>query len=187
MEEEIILKLKEFLSKHTSMTEEQNVVYLLVETRKLIEKNGSKGKYPILRFYCNWALHPCKSRDNQAMLEIIEKIEKSITSGPRFQKTRNFLLDDESPLKFISLEELEKEMEKFFDGKDLPKTIFQGSNWSNFRDSLIHILANQPIKNLPGKIGLICFQPSIKGAAILKVEFKDGTIYSIANYFGEDV
>lgn len=186
MKEEIILKLKEFLSKHSLITEECYVVYLLVEARKLIEKDKCGEKYAILRFYCNWALHTCKSRDNQAILEIVEKIERSIINGHKFQKTKTFFPDDESPLKFISLEGLKEEMEKLFNDNGLPKTIFQERNWSNFRDSLIPVLVNQPIKNLPGSVDSIYFLPSRKGVAILIVQFKDGTIYKIANYFGED-
>jgi hypothetical protein len=36
---------------------EPQVVYLLAGIRKLMERDGVKGKYPMLNFHCDWALH----------------------------------------------------------------------------------------------------------------------------------
>src|SRR5882724_9183946 len=36
---------------------EPQVVYLLAGIRKLMERDGVKGKYAALNFHCDWALH----------------------------------------------------------------------------------------------------------------------------------
>src|SRR5437867_1739661 len=49
-------KLNRQLSSKAPVTEAR-VVYILVLTRKLLERQGELNKYPMLRFYCDWALH----------------------------------------------------------------------------------------------------------------------------------
>jgi hypothetical protein len=39
------------------ITTERQVVYILVETRKLLEQKGQKAHFPVLTFCCDWALH----------------------------------------------------------------------------------------------------------------------------------
>lgn len=41
---------------------ERQVVYTLVELRKLIELNGDGKNYFALQFYCDWAVHPIMDR-----------------------------------------------------------------------------------------------------------------------------
>ena len=56
---ERIEKIKKFLDKRPKFTEECEVVYLMVEIRKIIELLELKGadKKNELRIYCDWALH----------------------------------------------------------------------------------------------------------------------------------
>jgi hypothetical protein len=41
---------------------ERQVVYVLAETRKILEVTPSEEKYPSLRFFCDWVLHTTMSR-----------------------------------------------------------------------------------------------------------------------------
>ena len=148
----------------------------MVELRKLLEQMGRdlRRKYPILNFYCNWVVHSSKDRDNQAIVEIIQKIDNSIITGHNFPDKKYFMPSDDSGLEFISLAHLKNDMKKFFDQLDLPNSIFSDNKWSPFRDLLIQVLRDQPIKNPTDTVKLVCFRPSIKGAAILEIEFKNG-------------
>jgi len=183
MKEEIIKKLHEFLKEHSQMTEECHVVYLMVEIRKLIEQLDLEKECPILRFYCNWSVHTKKERDNRAINEVIQEIERSIVSGKKFQETKQFIPNGNSLLDFISFTELKKEMECFFNKFSFPIVIFEENNWYNFRDLLIQILTDQPITNINGNITLIQFISARKGAAALHIEFKDGNKFTYANLF----
>jgi hypothetical protein len=42
---------------HRLIETEMQVVYILVEVRKLLEHNSQKDLYPVLNFYGNWVVH----------------------------------------------------------------------------------------------------------------------------------
>ncbi|GEM_PF-2206926 len=48
--------LKVFLENKSKLTQRNEVVYLLVRIRKILDLDGS-NRYKTLRFYCNWVLH----------------------------------------------------------------------------------------------------------------------------------
>jgi|SRR5579864_6395233 len=52
---DILSKLRGELD--AGVSTEPQVVYLLAGIRKLMERDGAKGKYPNLNFHCDWALH----------------------------------------------------------------------------------------------------------------------------------
>jgi len=56
MEDQIIRKLAVELAE--PMTTERQVVYLLVEVRKLLDRRPKNlPPYPSLKLYCNWTVH----------------------------------------------------------------------------------------------------------------------------------
>lgn len=55
MKKDIWSKLRRELNEPISS--ERQVVYILVELRKLLELSGSDEHFPALNFYCDWALH----------------------------------------------------------------------------------------------------------------------------------
>lgn len=179
MKNEIIEKLNNFLSTHNPLTEECQVLYLMVQIRKILDYLDDKT-YSILRFYCDWAVHTKKSH-TEPIREVIERIEGSINKGRAFGK--QFLADNSSPFEFMGLIELQREMESFFKDVALPEAIFQNSNWSDFRHLLLRILANQPITDPTSNIAKVYFLTASKGAGVLMVEFKDGKSYRFVNRF----
>jgi hypothetical protein len=62
MQDEIIRKLEAEL--HQTIKSERQVVYILVEIRKLMYRDKvPKGRYPHLRMLCDWAVHAHLDRD----------------------------------------------------------------------------------------------------------------------------
>jgi len=55
-QESIIEKLNVFVQGHDSLIEECQVVYLMVEIRKILDHDRGAGTvaFPLLRFYCDW-------------------------------------------------------------------------------------------------------------------------------------
>jgi hypothetical protein len=52
---------------------ERHVVYILVETRKLMELEGIDAKYDVLTFCCDWAVHPKLDRAfSQKVIKIFD-------------------------------------------------------------------------------------------------------------------
>ena len=60
MQSTIITKLKRELAEPVST--ERQVVYILVEIRKLLELAASQAKYDALWFHASWAVHPRMSK-----------------------------------------------------------------------------------------------------------------------------
>lgn len=56
MKPDIVAKLSAELL--LDLTSERQIVYILVETRKLVELGGVKANFPTLTFCCDWAVHP---------------------------------------------------------------------------------------------------------------------------------
>jgi hypothetical protein len=69
MERDIVNKLTEEFRQE--ITSERQVVYILVEMRKLLEKNDTLDQYRALRLCCDWAVHP---RLSLASAQVITKL-----------------------------------------------------------------------------------------------------------------
>ncbi len=139
MKVQIIEKLKKFLTEHP-MKEECEVVYLLVELRKLLDREKEQNKsvtYFLVRFHADWAVHTRKDHITPAMKTIMTKIEKSIDIYPKGGN-----------IDFLLLPEFREELIKLLEKYDLPSKFCKSdSEWMDFMIALTQILADQPIVN----------------------------------------
>ena len=159
MTPEIIIKLNKFLNTHDKFKEECEAVYLMVELRKLLDREHERDQFPIIRFYCDWTVHISKDR-NQAD---IEDIMKSFNDG---------INNPEGVISFFSLSELRKEMSDLFRTYGLKAELCQDdNNWKHFVDVFIQVLADQPIMNPINSISSIAFIPGDKGTNKVTVKF----------------
>jgi hypothetical protein len=97
MKNDIRTKLaKEF--KERIYTERQ-VVYILVETRKLMELEGIKPRYDVLTFCCNWAVHAMlELAFSQKVIAIFDDYQTSLQRVlQRRAGNRTYLLFLDSP------------------------------------------------------------------------------------------
>lgn len=140
MEESIKEKLRNALSE--SITKECQVVYIMVEIRKLLDR--TKSKYPLLRFYCNWALHIEINKISGAR-EILEKMAE-----------KRYSLEG---MHFIDFSHLYKELESFLSTNGLTAE-FMGDyrKWFNFKKLLVEVLIDCPIKIQPEPIEEFVFK-----------------------------
>ncbi len=77
MQNDIEVKLQKALSKRSYP--EERVVYILVETRKLLEHDGEPPAYRWLKFFCDWALHIKMERSSaQKFLRLCDDALESI-------------------------------------------------------------------------------------------------------------
>ena len=139
MKVQIVEKLDKFLTEH-QMKEECEVVYLLVELRKLLDREREQNhsdSYPLVRFHADWAVHTRKDRITPAMEEIMTKIDRSIDILPK-----NGNID------FLLLPEFRNELTKLLEEYSLPTKFCKSDNeWMNFMVALTQVLADQPIVN----------------------------------------
>jgi hypothetical protein len=69
MERDIVCKLTAELEQQ--ITSERQIVYILVELRKLLEKNNTLNQYRALKLCCDWAAHP---RLSYASAQVITRL-----------------------------------------------------------------------------------------------------------------
>src|SRR5579872_1229998 len=68
----IVDKLKTELEK--GITSEVQLVYVLVEVRKLLEITHRKDQYPALLFHCDWILH--SHMDRPGALRVLQRFDE---------------------------------------------------------------------------------------------------------------
>ncbi len=86
MKPQIIGKLNRFLLKHQPLREECEVVYLMVELRKLLDRDREQSilnNYSLVRFHADWIVHTRKDSITHSMKKIMDNIDRSIDIYPK--------------------------------------------------------------------------------------------------------
>ncbi len=78
MVNDIQAKLQSLVAERNAFQSEAEVVYFLVEVRKIIEKESLYSNYLALLFYCDWVVHPLIDRPKtiQYMSPVLEQMEQ---------------------------------------------------------------------------------------------------------------
>lgn len=170
MKKEITTKLNKLLL-DKEYSKENEITYLMVETRKLLEIMKDKS-YPLLRFYCDWTLHYRKDKITPDIKQIIKRIDESIPKDTSKYAVLSIL--NRANINFIYMKELQKELKLFLKQINLPLDLVGNKNeWISFVKALTKILANQPIMNPIDSIESFSFVPAREGATIWIIKFKD--------------
>ena len=139
MKLQIVEKLNVFLINHP-MKEEYEVVYLLVELRKLLDREREQNKpekYSLVRFHADWVVHTRKDHITEAMKEIMGKIYESIDTYPK-----------DGNIDFLLLPEFKRELASLLGEYNLPHNFCSNNDeWLDFMVALTSVLADQPIVN----------------------------------------
>lgn len=184
MKVDIESKLGSFLANHMPFTEECQVVYLLVEMRKILDHEGS-GKYPMLRFYADWTVHTAKDKITAQIKSRMQSIYKEILER---RSKKSFVDPDPKLLPFVSMMDLRTEIDKFLQDHSLPDDlILLTKNWPSFQALLASVLADQPINNPCPGIRTFSFKPAAPGCGIAEIEYEtrpaEYDIYRVAGAF----
>jgi len=125
---------------------EMQVVYILVELRKLLEHKNKKDAYPALNFYGNWVVHTKLSSSAVAdrIIRLFDEHLYQVTqmgaSGP-WEEIQDILSDVP----------LQKEMTEFLKLLNLPTSICTSSSrWFSFRLQLSKVIEDSPLMLKPG-------------------------------------
>ena len=163
MKNEIIKKLKDItIQKEYS---EQDVVYFLIESYKLLEQENKLDDYDLIKFYRNWS---CHSRLDKAAHKIFEEIYIIIRADEYLGLSQNNpsafsdLIDDTVDKIFenYSFKMLKKEISRFstdyLEGKNLEFQSFQ-----------------RPLQNIIKDIPLIITKNYDRGEEIFRLEVRE--------------
>lgn len=184
-QEEIIEKLNKFLPTHDPLTEECQIVYLMVEIRKIIDHEKSSEMYPLLKFYADWTLHTKKdyiTPEIQQMMEVMYKTAEAEIKNPALTKGGSPIM------KFAYMDSLGKEMKVFLENHGMDSSLARKKErWIAFVNLLVKVLENQPIITPTSDIESFFFQPANDGCVIGILIFvkpiKEYNLYKFMSYY----
>lgn len=140
MKPQIVDKLNQFLLEHQPLKEEFEVVYLMVELRKLLDRDKEQNlsnSYSLVRFHADWIVHTRKDCITSAMKKIMSNIDKSIDTYPK-----------NGNIGFLLMPEFRKELSNLLEENNLPNSFCKDDDkWLDFILALTQVLADQPIIN----------------------------------------
>ena len=139
MKEEIIKKLESALDE--PIEKEKDVVYILAEIRKLLERDDKKSKYSVLNFYCNWVLHSVIDKVEPEIQKLLEEIKRDSHSSDHNRAILEKMLDSEL---------LQKDLQKFVNDFSIGRNF--EANWVAIKKLLIDIISDCPLKIKQGSV-----------------------------------
>lgn len=138
MEDELISKIERRLG--GGITAEEDVVYLMVKIRKLLERKNLKAEYPVLLFYCDWSLHA--SMDRRGANEMLNAIDALV--GSYLIRGDGTAVGELSDL--LSLRVLREEICRLLEHCGVSdSTIRDEEAWAQFRDRFVANIADCPL------------------------------------------
>lgn len=172
----IVEKLNEFLGTHIPFKEECEAVYLMVELRKLLDreeegkkkrKRAEEGPFPLIRCYSDWTVHTAKDNITPSIVNVMNRINEFLNSNETAHP-QNGNID------FLFLPELRNEMERFFSQYGLTTRLCTDEDaWKQFISVFVQVLADQPMKKPIPAISSFCFVPSNPGQILVNITFTD--------------
>ena len=136
----IIEKLQAYLA--NPVVTEAGAVYLLVELRKMLEHDGTKNKFPVLNFHCNWVVHT-KLSDSA----VAEKIVRHFDDLPNLlEKVKNKHIPISAEMeRLINQQQLRNELRGCLESYGLPITPCT-DDWIQFSDVLCRVIEDCPLE-----------------------------------------
>jgi len=168
---ELIVKLKEVLpenEKSSIHSEKINEILMLI--RHLVESD-KRYDFFIIKFYCDWILHPKKNIIPAKMKFLFQEVLKD---------------EDSFVQRFLEARDLYSELKKFFKAFNLPKTIINDAIfWQSFKSEIFRRLVNRPvIKPIP-EIAEIRFQDCAGFCLFLAIRYSKKKKYDVWPVFSE--
>lgn len=138
---------KKFDEPDGRMTRE-DVCFLMVQSRHLIETSGTPDKYRVTAFYADWTVHTALDR-SPLCFEMLRDIAGvlAVNMGPTSAELPSLIS------RVIGLPQLRAELMTLFRSNELPVALFEYyQNWKAFTMFLLWHVGGQPI-GWPGEPG----------------------------------
>jgi len=119
----------------------EDVCFLMVQARHLIEMANDLENYRVVAFYADWTVHSTIER-SPVCFEVLRDVTKAIVEN--FNPTRPDFTREIS--RIIGIPQLRTELRNLFRENGLPTIIFDyRDNWKSFVAALLWFLEGQPI------------------------------------------
>jgi hypothetical protein len=138
------------------ITSERQVVYILVETRKLLELLGLKDVYPQLMVFCDWVVHP--TLDRKPARQIIKPFDISVVAARRRPITeteleanpnamQEFLGDISGTFDMAGFVGFKEELERFYRSQQITCCLVRNQKeWLKFLGYYTSVIEDCPLK-----------------------------------------
>lgn len=170
MRNRIIEKLNGELPKE--LTSESQVVYILVEIRKMLNEHdkGKELKYPVLAFFCDWAVHTRMDRRSAiSMLDAFQDFFRGLDAHLEIRKPTNFY-------PFVMFMVLRRQIKLFSKNNNLPDNLTDDpKKWKKFLTLLKSIVADCPILSDKGYVREFMLLESSENSVHCKLKYQDGS------------
>jgi len=138
-EEAIVGKLRTALQK--KIASECQVVYVLVEIRKLLDFHQQTKRFNILNLYCNWAVHISLDRDAAQNLVIeLNRSYSRLDTGEKAEYGFKGLWN------YLSFDHFRKQFRGFLASHNLPTTICEDVEWQDFLHYYSLVIQDCPLE-----------------------------------------
>ncbi len=138
MRNAIIDKLKAALV--SPVQKESEVVYILVEARKLLEHLSDSERFRSLKFYCNWALHIRLDRTQaRALLVRVDGYFSKLFENGLTQEGHSEFTE------MLYLESFRNQFRQFLQLHELPERICDSNEWFNFLNWYSRVIEDCPL------------------------------------------
>jgi len=143
MTEAILKKLTAELNR--GIDTEVQVVYLLVGIRKLIERDALEGKYPRLKFHCDWALHSMLDRaEARSILRKFDAAHALLKGEVQLHDLPGTLKNEVH--RISQMESFSEELLQFLESYDLPPlTQHRSDGWMHFLYLYTRVIEDIPL------------------------------------------
>jgi len=153
---------------------ERQVVYILVEIRKLLSLSGSDADFRSLRFHCDWAVHIKLDRAGaRLVLQEFDEHQCRIEDSKVAGKAEEVPEDVESLdklMKIVELRAFREELLMFLQQNGLPADqVEDGGMWVEFLRHYLNVIEDSP---------LVCSSPGfthVREVVVRVCDFLDGS------------
>ncbi len=129
------------VSQPDGLMEREDMCFLMVQARHLLEESFKIEEYKVVEFYSDWMVHT-KLDKSEVSVSILRDITKVIAKN--WNPTSGYTVNEVS--KVIGLFKLRTELIKLFKEYSLPTAIFEiEENWRNLAGFLTYFLLNKPV------------------------------------------
>jgi hypothetical protein len=150
MRDDILLKIANLCSPDDYPLSECEVLYFMVEIRKVLDSLTSKNELSTLYFYCNWVAHISMDRGN-IIVGYLEKLTE------QFNQAQPFIMNPEL-YGLISFDALRKQVIIFLQNNNLNNWAGDNTKWSKFKILLLNILVDCPLEDRSGNLLISKFE-----------------------------
>ena len=131
------------------ITSERQVVYLLVEIRKLMDINNDSAAYPSLRFACNWVVHTVLDKTAaQAFVNQVDKYQQSIEASHNAASGQKVDTSSFKPTReILSLSKIRTELGAYLQQLGLnPRLANDDGHWADFVTHYARVVEDCPLR-----------------------------------------